>query len=376
MSQQADPHALNMMARSAVLANSVEMTQQIYSNVITPASQNIVNIAPRNVGLIKGFLVEVVATIANPTGATANLTDFNAANILSNISFTDLNNNIRINTAGWHLAFLASAKSRRVFGSSVATDSPIKYGSNWTVIAANATIAASGTGTVTMLYWVPLAYSDDDLRGAVYANVVNATMNLQLTINPQIGVASGDSTLAVYTGNPATCSSAAIKVWQVYLDQLPIGKSGPILPLFDLSTVYELKNTNFTGLSSGQDFPMPYANFRNFLSTFVVYNNGGTRTNGSDLNYWALQSANFTNIFQVSPRVAALRSRREITTDFPLGTYYFGHRAKPINTVQYGNMQLVANPAGTVNAGAQFLVGYEAFALANTISGAGSLPAN
>ena len=38
-----------------------------------------------------------------------------------------------------------------------------------------------GTGTVTMWYYVPLAYNPDnpqmpDLRGAVYANVVNATM--------------------------------------------------------------------------------------------------------------------------------------------------------------------------------------------------------
>jgi len=64
-----------------------------------------------------------------------------------------------------------------------------------------------------------------------------------------------------------------------------------------------------------------------------------------------------------------------INSDLPLGCYYFGSRHRPIATTQYGNMELVLN-AITAGATAYCLVGYESFAMVNTISQAGSLPAS
>lgn len=377
---QANIQQQNAWARAAVLGNSLDMRQQIYTNTIVPANTPVLNIAPRNVGLIKGFWVQITATIANAGASSASLSDFNVANLLSNVTFTDLNNNQRINTSGWHLAFLDTVKVRRPYGSSTASDSPIKYGSiDTTIVNAPATIANASSGTVYMMYWVPLAYSDDDLRGAVYANVVNATMNLQLTFNSTPGYTTGDSTLGIYggTGTTVTISSATVTVFQNYLDQLPQTKNGPLLPPLDIATIYELKNTSLTGITTGQDFPVPYANYRQFLSTFAIYNNAGTRTNGStDTNYWSLQTANYTNIFQVPPKQVHLWTRGIINTDYPLGVNYFDYRNKPVSTIQYGNMQLVFNPTGTVNAGANLLVGFEAFANVNTVVGAGSLAAS
>jgi hypothetical protein len=364
----------NAIARAMIQQSSVEMTQNIFSTTVVPASQNVINVIPRNVGLIKGFYIEVAATITNTSGSGLTLTDFNAANILSQITFTDLNNNVRINTTGWHLDFLATAKQQQVWGASFASDSPIKYGSNWSVISAPATIAASGTGTVLMKYWVPLAYSDMDYRGAVYANVVQATMLLQLTINPTPVVSSGDSTTAVYTGNPATNTSTTINVYQVYMDQIPQGKGGPVLPVLDLATIYELKFSTLTGLTPGQEFPVQYSNLRDFLSTFAVYYNGTARSTGADINYLSLQSANFTNIFKVDPYLQALRTRQRIQTDFPAGTYYFDYRLRPIATTQYGNMELIVNPV-TAGAGAYLTVAFEDMALTNILPQAGSLPA-
>jgi hypothetical protein len=52
-----------------------------------------------------------------------------------------------------------------------------------------------------MNYFIPLAYSSNDLRGAVYTNVVNATQNLQITINKTPFVLATDPTNAVYSGN-------------------------------------------------------------------------------------------------------------------------------------------------------------------------------
>jgi P3 major capsid protein len=361
------------MARAAINANSVEMVQQIYSQTINPAQSNQVSIIPRNIGLIKGFYLEITATVTNTAGAGITLTDFNVANILSNITFTDLQNNVRINTTGWHLHFLNSVKARRPYGSSTASDSPVRYGSNWNVITAPATIAATGTGVVNMKYYVPLAYSDDDLRGAIYANVVNATMGIQLTLNPTVSVATGDSTGAVYTGNPATITSATITVYQLYQDQIPMGAGGPVLPILDISTIYELKFTTFNGMTANVDFPMPFSNFRDYLSSFVVWYNGTARTAGTDINYLALQSANFTNLWKLDPQLHALRTRRVLGTDFPAGVYYFDFRQRPIATTQFGNMELIVNPSTATNT-AYAIVGYEDFALQNAITQAGSLP--
>lgn len=376
----------NDAARALVLSNAVNEIQSIYSGTISaPGSQaNVVNIAPRNVGLIKKFYVEVKATITNTSATqTLALTAWNVANILSNIQFVDLQNNVRINTAGWHLALINTAKGRRTFGAAFSSDSPIFKGANFSslIISAAASIAATSSTVVQMLYEVPLAYSGDILKGAIYANIVNATMNLQLTINPNpVVAATVDGTLAVYQGTSAagSISSVNINVYQEYLDQLPIGKNGPILPVLDLSTIYELKSTNLSGLISGADFPVPYANFRDFLSTSFIYDNGGTLNNGTDINYIGIQSANLSYLQKTDTNLVAFMARQQMQQDLPSGSYYISHRPtdnrKPLSTIQYGNMELIVNPS-TVNSNASLYLGFEDFALINSITGAGSLAA-
>lgn len=376
--QQQTPAQMNAMNRALIIQNAIKVTQPIASGNMVPATNPTLNIQPRYTGLILGFFVELIATITNTAAGALNLTPYNAANLLSNITFTDLNNNQRINTSGWHLYMLDTVKNARPFGSSYTTDSPIKFGSVLNPISAPATIAAGAgtTGLVKMVYWVPLAYGAQDLRGSLYANVVNATAQLSLTINPQALVAAGaDPTLAVYTGNAAaTITNVAYTVSQVYYSQLPMSNQGAVLPLMDLATVYELKATANTGMSVGQDFPYPYANFRSFLSTFAVYDNGGVLNAGTDINNFKLQAANYSNLFNVDPTIVSIWTRHKIMTDLPQGMYYFDHRDKPLQTVQYGNLELLVNPS-TVNAGAQLLVGTEAFALVNQVAQAGSLSA-
>lgn len=380
---------INAAARGAVLQSSVEMTQQIFTQTVVPANQSVLNIVPRNVGLIKGFWVKVAGGVQNTTaGAPITPTDFGAANVLSQVIFTDLQNNVRINTSGRHLDMLNSVKGSKPWldtftpqqnlpaGSQVPVRYAESFGAGW--IDSSIAQASTEAAAFNYWYWIPLAYSDVDLRGGIYANVVNSTMNLQLTINTQAVVAStADTTNAVYAGVGGTgaISSVTVTVYQQYLDQLPIGQNGPILPLLDLSTIYELKTTTQTGMATAQDFPTPYANFRDFLSTFATYVNGVTRNSGSDVNYWALQSANFTNLYKIEPQLVAIMTRQRIRQDLPPGAYYFDHRSKPINTVQYGNMELVLNANGAVAANSRLEVAYESFARVNSVTQAGSLAA-
>src|SRR4029077_17956127 len=105
--QQPSLAQVNATARGLIIANALQMTQQIFSGSFNPANQNIITINPRNVGLIRGFLVEVNGTIVNGGGGVAlTRTNFGAMNALTNILFYDLNNILRINTSGRHLRVL------------------------------------------------------------------------------------------------------------------------------------------------------------------------------------------------------------------------------------------------------------------------------
>lgn len=383
----------NMAARQAIMTYGVKRIQQVYTNAVAPASIPVLNIAPQNVGLIQGFIVEVDGNIANADGALdLTRTEFGVSNVLSNITFADLSNYVRHNTTGWHMSFTNSAKQGWVWGGAYQPNVPEDWTAfntsfantnlvvpNWNVRSAPLTIAHGANANVREMYYVPLAYSASDFRGAIYGAVTNATMNLQLTINPNPAVAAGgDGTNAVYKGTASATWSGnvTITVYQVYYDQLPTdtsnGQTTVVLPLMDLNNQYCLQTTSISGLVVNQDFPYSYANFRTFMSTCAVFDNGGTLNAGSDVNYVALTSANNTNLFKYTPQVAALLARQQMMSDPPKGLYYFDHRNAPINTNQFGNLNLNFN-CSAVNANAQLLVGVEYFAQQTQVSGAQSL---
>jgi len=418
--QQQSAATLNAIARSAIRARGVRRLQQIFNQSYSTPLPSQITVYPRNVGMVLGFWVKVTGTVLNNSSTNAlQLSDFGSLNAVAQFQFNDLQNNTRIQTPGWHIGFLNSWKKKRIAGSALigvtgtntglsvtgtgpvtltyqGMDSPTNYGSNWKVNAATPTIASGGStsGTFQQWYYIPLAYNPDnpqnpDFRGAMYANVVNATAQLLISLPGQFGVsfavANGtDSTQAMYVGESSgtfsapTVSPYAIEVYQDYYDQLPTGNQGVLLPLLDLATIYEMKYTTISAITAASDFPYQYANFRDFLSTIAVYVNTastGARGTGGDINYWALQAANFSNIWKVEPIIPAMFTRDHIGADLPPGVYMFDSRNRPISTTQYGNMQLVLNPI-TAGTGAYELVAVEDFALVQTLSMAGSLAAS
>lgn len=391
MTQQVSPQQQNILARQAVIRQGVDMWLPISSQVLSAANNQgpgtVINIPPRNVGLIKRFLIEVRGQITAASALTR--TVFGGANFFSNITFTDLSNQQRINTTGWHLIAVSTAKRRRPFGSCAVLDfapstnrpdtsgiSPYGYGNTDGAIYCPPTVPIGGDA-LQLFFEVPLAYTDHDLRGSVYANVTNATMNLQLTLNPNMFTVTGSRNVqqGMFSGAAGAggIDNLTITVYQNFLDQLPIAQSGgPVLPLLDLSTAYLLNNTAVSGVVQNQDNPIPYANFRDFMSTVLIFNDPTELTQES-INYIALQSANYTNIFKLDPTTAYFLSRLIIGDDFPDTMYYFDFRNKPVSTIQYGNMQLIVNPNTVTDNQTSFFVGFESLALINMITQAGSL---
>jgi hypothetical protein len=332
----------------------------------------------RNVGYVKRLIAKLTGTIT--AGAqNLTLTALGIANLVSNISFLDLSNNTRINTTGWHLVAVSTAKRRRVWGAAFTSDSPFGYGNNFSTISSPATINANTAGNFTVFFEIPFVRNDHDLRGFVMGSVATATMQLSVTINPVLTVASGaDATLAAYQSAGAAVGVLSNVAWQVYqnfLDQVPRQSNGaPMLPTLDVGTAYVLNNTSSNLPVANQDNAFPFVNQRQFLSTVAVYDNAGTLNVGSDVASWKLASANFTNILLTDPIMQALMARVRVGGDFPKGMYYFDFNDRPIDTTVFGNMQLILNPSNVAGASAVVLLGWEAYGIIGQINQGGAIP--
>lgn len=391
--QQMSPQQQNAMVRQLILRGgvmgsayfppAVDMWQQL--NPILPSAVgpgSVLTIQLRNVGLVKRLVVEMAATITAGATSLQTLSPLGLANLVSNVTFIDLGNNTRINSTGWHLNVVSSVKRRRVFAAAYASDTPNGFGIiNTLTMSAPATIAAGTSGQVRFVLEVPFVKNNHDLRGAIFADVTNAVMQVQLTLNPQMFVAStADPTLAVYQSagtDLATISGFSIQVNQNYLDQLPRNPqtAAPILPALDLGTAYLLNNTASGLPVVNQDNGFAFVNARSYESVAFVYDNNGTlNINGIDLNYIQVTSANFTQILRFDGMMQAVTERDVLGCDLPKGMRYLDFRHRPINTDQYGNMQLIVNPSSVLGSAATILFGWEAYGVIGQVNQSGSLP--
>lgn len=381
--RNANSHIRAMLNRTAI--TRVLPLPVVGLSAAQAAGTSTINITPLATGFLKKFIIEITGTANNTDGANvANLSDLGLANLIQLASFIDTQQVTRQQTSGWHLDFLFRAKHRWGAGSALLASSLNESGNFGNIFGV--TVAPTGFAHATsqpfrMVFEMPICYSDEDLRGGVWLGVVNAPSLLQLTMTQNPFAAAGvDSTLSCWKGAAGNISNVSIQVYQVFLDQVPLGKTGaPILPPLDISVMYELKNTlNQQTFQVGQDIPYSYANFRRFMSTFLIYNDNPAadagRVGGTDINYFALQSANSVNLWKKFPLQVARESRIATYMDFPPGCYYFSTR-KPsaqIDTLNYGNTQLIVNPS-TAAVGAYALIGIEDFASLNAIKQAGSL---
>lgn len=362
------------------ISPSVDMWQPLNPTLpATVAAGSILAVQLRNVGLVKRCLVKMTGTFNAGATTTQTLTKLGLSNLISNVLFTDLANNQRLNTPAWHLVALSSVKRRRVWGAAVTTDTPFGYGNNFNCNKTPATIAATTSGTFTFFLEIPFVRNDHDLRGAIFGDVNSAIMTLQLTINPNIFVNStSDATLAVYQSGGTDLGTLTNFAWQVeqnYLDQLPRDSSGnALLPVLDLGTAYVLTQTASTTPVVNQENTFPFVNQRQFLSSFAIYDNAGVLNAGTDILNWKVVSANFTNIRYMDPIMQAMMGRVVLGDDPPAGMYYFDFSDRPIDTSQYGNMQLIMTPTSVGGSTATVYIAWESYGIIGLINQGGAMP--
>ena len=387
------PAQQNLMARNLILyggggfAPAQDIWQEITGFTLpsTPGPGSQYSVYLRPVGLVKRMIVEFSMTVTATAGGANNLvaTALGAANTFSNFTFYDLSNYTRINTPQWHLEFVSTAKRRRLFGG-VIPSQPYGFGNNFPTSAQSAVALAGGANaTISGFVEIPIAYNDDDLRGAVYASVTQATMLLQFTINPNFfSAVGGDSVQSVYGvpsgGTAGALSNVKVRVYQNYLDKLPMaqvqgGGVVPILPSDDISRANLLTNSVWTSIAVNSDVMIPFVNSREFQSVTLINDNAGVLNAGTDLNYLMIQSANLTPLDKVDPFMHAFRTRTMFGTDPPAGIYYWDFRRRPIDTNQSGNTQLVVNPSA-VTSGNQYLIGWESIGQLGLVNAAGAIP--
>lgn len=389
------PSIANDLATKTILANSIKKRIQLPSQTVVPANiNNILNVPLRNVGILRGCLVKVVATVANTDGAVdATTSEFGPANMFSQVVYNDFSNITRIQTTGAHVFMLDSLRRQGTMGAAFTNDNPGTFGAVWTPIKSQ-TIAHGTSGTVISYHWIPATYSDEDFRGAVFSNITNASQSLTLTLNPNVCIPTGTDSIGAMFAGPASASvsitSAVVTVYQDVWDQLPDmrfaakygiapadwvaatgDQTGLMLPNQSMRWMYELKNAPFTAFSAGVDNAMPYTNQRQFLSTIAQYMNPA-RALGTDINYWQLIAANSYEFWKMDPLTVAFEARRILGDDFPKGFYVFDTRNRVINTTVAGNINLVLNPI-TAAASNQCNLFYEDFALTASITGATAL---
>lgn len=377
--EQQDAWASQIIRANAKFSSQRSATITQITNPYIPGQATTINVPVNPVGLLTAFGIRVRMNVQQTGAETHTRQPLGASALFSQINFTDGDNTMRHSCTSWHLHQVATARYQAVNGAAYTTDTPTGIGNNYPVFAAANTIGAAATD-ITAYFELPISYSRDDLRGAVFLNTTLTTSQLTLTLNPNFfATATGNAAQSGYKSSSAVLpkiNSYTIEVYQFFYNNLPMANGYYILPNSSLATLYGITTvTPNGGFAAGSEYQIPYGNNRSFLSSIILYDNGGQLNAGTDITDISLQMANSNVRWRYPPEMMQIiYGRNRIGADWPLGCYYVDHRNDMIQTQQDGNTSLVIKPS-LVNANAQFIVGWEYFSNTALLQTANSMGA-
>jgi hypothetical protein len=406
-SQQAQQiFAANASVRRQWVQSAAPLIQSVASATPTYAqgSPTTVNLLGSATGLIKKFYLVATGTINGASGKVFTATPLGILNLLSNITFTDLNTRVRHNTTGAHMHQIQAARrgwppGTGIYGQTnagaykVLTDQT-GFGPGAAAIGSSAFNAMPTCffpntvtgGTPQNFQWVweiPIALSDYDLRGAIWANQVTANNILSLTVNPNFFgtlASAADVSGSAYSCPDAfatdlpTLTNLKFTLYQDMLVQGPTDQNGnPLLPQVDLAYSYNLLMVPAQALQANADNVFFAAPNREILSHMLYWDNYtyNTLPAGSDVTSIKIQIANSLVVRQMEPGILGYWTRNLMGVDLPYfsaggtgttkmdyGIFYIDTRRRPLNVQVSGNVGLYFNP-NIVNTGASLNIGYE-----------------
>jgi hypothetical protein len=279
---------------------------------------------------------------------------------------------------GWvpGMALVSTAMSDSVNGG-------MSFGANFFTNNAPSTFTGGTPKNFEWCFEIPIAYTDTDLRGCIWANQVTANNLLSLTINPNFFASNSsaadvsgsayNSATALGTAVP-TLTNLKFTLYQDMFVQGPTDQNGNTqLPQIDMAYSYNLLNVPAQALQANADNVFFAAPNRQILSHMLFWDNYlyNTAPAGSDVTAIKIQIANSLVVRQMEPGILGYWTRNLLGTDMPVGssggtgtsktdytTYYIDTRRRPLNVQVSGNVGLYFNP-NTVQAGAALNIGYE-----------------
>jgi hypothetical protein len=198
---------------------------------------------------------------------------------------------------------------------------------------------------------VPLAFSPTDLRGALLTQTAVGQAFLNIDWNPTPYTNGLDD--SVYDGAATTTvvynALPNFNVAQEYLLPQQIGGGVP-LPSLDLMTVYELAGSvrDSANLAIGLEKLINYPNVRSVIGAYVNYMNNGLMQPmiAGITNIRVLANGNNTiKEYTATDKLFDMREMAMVEqADLKAGAWFELHRAKPIETALFGNIQMGVTP--------------------------------
>ena len=360
---QTNPIQKNLQLRQILLATAPRMQKDL--GTVSGALGQTSRIKLFNVGILTRLRIYVSAVV-NIGTATATASPRAPYNLIDRIRLTDYDGMDRINCSGVQLFMWNSVRQRQPFG--LNNMGPI-YDANGSteksgvIVNPQQTLAVSATAALNFYLDIPVAYDpESDLRGAMLCQTAVGELYLNIDWIPTL---YGNGLIdRVYNGGATTTAalvSLSCQTWQYYLLPQPVGNGLP-LPGLDLTTVYEYAGAirSSDNLAANQGKLMSYPNVRSVIGAYYNYvtNDTALATQTSRLRV----IANGNNILTDNTYISQILNQRAIVGgDLMPGQYWNDHRAKPIETALFGNVQCEFTPA-TVSGGNQYVeIGYESF---------------
>ena len=214
---------------------------------------------------------------------------------------------------------------------------------------------AVGNGTMTFVQDIPVAFDNEnsivqlrDLRGAMMMQT--AVGEVYLSIDWVQSLYANGDVESLYSGGATTTvvgngsNYITCTVYQEFILPQAINGGVPI-PSIDLNTVYEINgNIRATdNLTQNQQRLISYPNVRSVIGAYVNFVNNGAMSNALS-NIRVLANGN-TVLLDHTALTKQFEQRQWCDqNDILPGIFSFMHRAKPIETALFGNVQIGMTP--------------------------------